>query len=123
MRFRSEARFLVVGRGIPEDLLRLSGVNGVTMAPNVAEVAPFYDQAQVVVAPMRYCVGSAIKILETLAHQRPLICFAASGGRHALQIGSALSRSGPWYPRRPVASFGGEWRDDGAQRCRGRTLL
>ena len=81
------ARFFIVGRSIPDDLMQLSGGNGVTCAPNVPDLTSYYNQAHIVVAPMRYGVGSAVKIVEALAYRRPLICFAVSGERHQLRNG------------------------------------
>jgi glycosyltransferase involved in cell wall biosynthesis len=64
----------VVGGGLPGEVRRwLARVPGVVVLGAVDDVSPCYRGADAVVAPLRAGGGTRIKILEGLAHGRPVI--------------------------------------------------
>jgi glycosyltransferase involved in cell wall biosynthesis len=69
-----EARLCVVGRNPPEWLRRqCSGVAGVSLHANVADVRPFIAQSGILAVPLRIGGGSRLKILEALASGLPVV--------------------------------------------------
>jgi glycosyltransferase involved in cell wall biosynthesis len=46
---------------------------GATVAPDVPDVAPWYAGARIAVAPLLHGGGTATKVLEALAHRRPVV--------------------------------------------------
>lgn len=71
-RQRPSARFIVVGQGAPEWLVR-SAPSGVEFTGPVEDVRPFVARASVVVAPLRSGGGTRLKILEALAMAKPVV--------------------------------------------------
>lgn len=69
---RPDARLLVVGKGVPDDVAALAGPS-VELAGWVPEMQPWFDRAQVVVVPMRSGGGTRLKVLDGLASGRPLV--------------------------------------------------
>lgn len=67
-----EARLLVVGKGVPDEIAALAGP-GVELAGWVPEMQPWFDRAQVVIVPMRSGGGTRLKVLDGLASGRPLV--------------------------------------------------
>jgi len=51
----------------------LGALAGVRVIGSVPDVEPYYSSADVVVAPVRTGGGTRIKVLEALAHRRPLV--------------------------------------------------
>lgn len=78
------ARLRIVGRGVTPDVKLLNGHSGIEVVGPVNDVAPEYFASHVAVAPMRFSVGSSIKVLEALAYRRPLITYSVSAKRHGL---------------------------------------
>ena len=70
---RPEARLLVVGRGPPRSVLDLGRRDGVDVVGPVADMAPFFARASVVVAPLLSGGGTRLKILEALACGRAVV--------------------------------------------------
>jgi glycosyltransferase involved in cell wall biosynthesis len=75
-----------VRRAVPTAVLRLvgppppapfahawRGTPGVEMTGFVADLAPVYDAAALTIAPLTWGGGTAIKVLESLAHARPCV--------------------------------------------------
>jgi glycosyltransferase involved in cell wall biosynthesis len=56
----------------------LGGVEGVRVTGAVADVAPYYASADVVVVPLRHGTGTRIKVLEAFAHGRPVVATPAA---------------------------------------------
>jgi glycosyltransferase involved in cell wall biosynthesis len=72
---RPDARLLVVGKGVPDDIAALAGPS-VELAGWVPQMQPWFDRAQVVVVPMRSGGGTRLKVLDGLASGRPLVSTA-----------------------------------------------
>jgi len=81
----------------PGAILRsLDGQNGISLAADVPDVAPYYAAARAAIVPIRAGGGSRIKILEAFAHGVPVIStaigaegLAVEDGRHLLIADSA----------------------------------
>lgn len=67
-----EARLLVVGKGVPDEIAALAGPS-VELAGWVPEMQPWFDRAQAVIVPMRSGGGTRLKVLDGLASGRPLV--------------------------------------------------
>jgi glycosyltransferase involved in cell wall biosynthesis len=81
----------IVGAGAPPAVRQLAALPGVRVTGRVPDVAPWYWDAHVAVAPVRAGGGTRIKVLEAFAQRRPLVAttvgiegIAAEDGRHAL---------------------------------------
>ena len=69
-----DARFLVVGRRPPEDLVRTCRQHpGVELYPDVPDVGPYYEKCGAVVVPLLAGGGTRIKILEAAITGRPVL--------------------------------------------------
>ncbi|MGD9511388.1 MAG: glycosyltransferase [Geminicoccaceae bacterium] len=86
----SPLRLVLVG-GPAGALAPLAGMPDVVVAGRVAELRPFYAASHVVLAPLRAGGGTRIKILEAMAHARPVVAtpvgaegLAAEDGIHLL---------------------------------------
>jgi len=66
----------------------------VRVAGRVAELAPWYDGADVVVAPLLRGGGTRIKVLEAFAHRRPVVATAAAVAGLAVRDGHEVSLGG-----------------------------
>lgn len=82
-----DATISVVGRGPSTELKALHGREGIIVTGEVEAVGPYYAQADIAIAPLTFSVGSAIKILESLAYRKPLVGFDIATRRHGLQDG------------------------------------
>jgi glycosyltransferase involved in cell wall biosynthesis len=54
-------------------VVELGKIPGVTVTGGVPSVDPYYENAQVVICPIRYGSGTRIKILEAMANERPVV--------------------------------------------------
>jgi glycosyltransferase involved in cell wall biosynthesis len=72
LRLKPSTKFVVVGQGAPDWLLRMSGTN-VQFTGAVSDVRPYLARAAVVVAPLRAGSGTRLKILEALAMEKPVV--------------------------------------------------
>jgi sugar transferase (PEP-CTERM/EpsH1 system associated) len=88
------ARFYIVGRNPPVEVLKLAGEHTVVTG-TVGDVRPYLQYAAAVVAPLRIARGIQNKILEAMAMGRPVIastdCAAAvdaAAGRELLTASS-----------------------------------
>lgn len=61
------ARFQVVGRRPPRDILALGGVDGVQVVGTVPDVRPYLAESAVVVVPLAVGGGTRLKIFEAMA--------------------------------------------------------
>lgn len=61
------ARFTVVGRDPPSKVLKLNGVDGITVTDTVPDVHPYLLRANAFVAPFRQGAGTKLKILEAFS--------------------------------------------------------
>lgn len=74
-RVRPDARVALVGRS-PSPLLRALHAPGVELAADVPTVTPWYAGSRFAVCPLLTGGGSRLKILEALAHGRPVVSTA-----------------------------------------------
>ncbi len=74
-------RLVIVGGHPPPAVARLASQRGIEVTGAVADVAPYYREADLVVAPIRAGGGTRIKIIEAAAHGIPVVAssFAAQG--------------------------------------------
>lgn len=72
LRLKPSARFVIVGQGAPDWLVRMSSDN-VVFTGAVRDVRPYLAGASVVVAPLRAGSGTRLKILEALAMGKPVV--------------------------------------------------
>lgn len=63
----------LVGARPTATVLALSILSGVTVHPDVADIAPFLAASRVAVVPLRIGSGSRLKALEALAASRPVV--------------------------------------------------
>ena len=74
----------LVGSRPGQDVLELAADCRVTVAGDVPDVAPWYRSASVAVVPVRTGGGTRIKVLEALAHRRPVV--ATTEGARGLEL-------------------------------------
>jgi glycosyltransferase involved in cell wall biosynthesis len=74
---RPSTTLCVAGRSAHTLTARLSAVDGCSVVSDPEAVGPLYEQARVVVVPMRLGAGTRIKTVEALAFQRPLVSTSA----------------------------------------------
>ena len=67
------ARLDIVGRDPAPSVTALDGRNGVFVAGFVPSMAPFFEAAQVAVAPILTGAGIRVKIIEAMAAGRPVV--------------------------------------------------
>jgi polysaccharide biosynthesis protein PslH len=68
----------------PTSAVRALARDGITVAPDVPDVGPWYAGSRVAVAPLRAGGGTRIKVLEAFAHRRPVV--ATSRGAEGLDL-------------------------------------
>src|SRR5262249_40285487 len=69
-----DARFTIVGRAPPARVKALARADGgVRVTGRVDDVRPFYEEAAVVVVPLRVGGGTRLKIFEAMAMERPVV--------------------------------------------------
>lgn len=66
-------RLLLVGSGAPPEVRALDHIPEVEFVGEVPDVAPWYEQSNLVVVPLRAGGGTRIKLLEALAYRRPVV--------------------------------------------------
>ena len=97
-----DTHLTVVGAYPPEQVLAWDGRNGVTVRGTVPDVVPYYQQHQVLLAPIRAGSGTRLKILEAMASGLPVVSttIGAEGiecipGTHLLvaDLGSDLAQA------------------------------
>ena len=79
-------RLAIVGRNPPPEVLAFGTDPRITVAADVADVGPWYAAARVATVPVLRGGGTRIKLLEALAHARPVV---------ATTVGAAGL---PWEP-------------------------
>jgi glycosyltransferase involved in cell wall biosynthesis len=72
LRLKPSTKFIVVGQGAPDWLVRMARDN-VVFTGAVRDVRPYLASASVVVAPLRAGSGTRLKILEALAMGKPVV--------------------------------------------------
>jgi polysaccharide biosynthesis protein PslH len=66
-------RVVVIGNGPADVLQRLRGAPELQVIGPVADVGPWYAQADAIVVPVRAGGGTRIKVLEAFARGRPVV--------------------------------------------------
>jgi glycosyltransferase involved in cell wall biosynthesis len=86
-----DVKLRIVGRTPVDAIKALDGEPGISVHADVPDMLPYYDEASVVLAPIRVGSGTRIKILEAAASRRPVVSttIGAEGlgfepGRHCL---------------------------------------
>jgi glycosyltransferase involved in cell wall biosynthesis len=105
-------RLVVAGAGVSESINRLGGEPEVELAGEVPDVAPYYDDADVFIAPIRAGGGTRIKILEAFSYRKPVVAtsLAAEGiavthGRELLLADTPAASPNPAPPYSRTPSF------------------
>lgn len=71
------AKLYVVGRGVPDNLRRLGqNLAGVTITGPVEDVRPYIARAALLINYLEAGGGIALKVLEAMAMQKPVLCNA-----------------------------------------------
>ena len=78
----------LVGAAPAAAVRALADVDGVTVAADVPSVSPWYAGAKVAVAPVHAGGGTRTKVLEALAHHRPVV--STRLGTHGLDLGEVV---------------------------------
>jgi glycosyltransferase involved in cell wall biosynthesis len=79
------ARLVIAGRGVTPAVHRLaSDATRIDVVGEVPAMAPYYADARVVVAPLLSGGGTRLKVLDALAHSRPVV--ATSVGMEGLEL-------------------------------------
>ena len=68
-----QLRLLVVGTGATDEVRDLAHIPEVEIVGEVEGVDEWYQRADLVIVPLRAGGGTRIKLLEALAHQRPVV--------------------------------------------------
>jgi glycosyltransferase involved in cell wall biosynthesis len=68
-----ETTLTIVGFGASDRLLGKTGSDGITVHTNVPDLRPYYERADVVIAPILFGGGTRVKILEAMAYGRPVV--------------------------------------------------
>jgi len=77
------AHLALVGRGVPEELSNL-GQGSVEIFGQVADVRPYYWEAEALLVPLRHGSGTRLKIIEAMAAGCPVI--STSLGAEGLDV-------------------------------------
>ena len=81
----------VAGGGLPSRAARrLAAIPEVVTTGRVEEVSPLYHRARLAVVPVRAGGGTRIKVLEALAHQRPVVSTATGAEGIAATSGQGV---------------------------------
>jgi len=67
------ARLLIVGRDPVQAVRRLHNGESIFVTGGVQDMQPYLEQATATVVPLRFGGGTRIKILEAMAHKRPVV--------------------------------------------------
>ncbi|WP_459696365.1 glycosyltransferase [Acidisoma sp. C75] len=85
------ARFRVVGAEVPPEIAALATEPGIEIVGYVADLTPVFDQARMMVAPLRYGAGMKGKVGQAMISGLPVVAtaigaegMAAEDGRHLL---------------------------------------
>lgn len=82
--FLPDAKLQVVGLNPTKEVSSLAVLENITVFPNVAALGPYYEEADMVIAPILYGGGTRIKILEAVAYGRPVV--STSAGAEGLYL-------------------------------------
>lgn len=92
---RPEVRFVIAGQRPVPKVLELAS-DRVAVTGFVKDLAPVYDSASVVVAPLRFGAGTQNKVLEALAMGVPVVCTGVGFAGLGIESGTgAILRTEP----------------------------
>lgn len=84
------AEFKIVGRAMPPSLLSHNGRDGITVHADAPDVTSYYAQSHVAIVPLRFVVGSNLKVPEAMAHGRAVVGYRAACARHGLSAADGV---------------------------------
>jgi glycosyltransferase involved in cell wall biosynthesis len=90
LRKRDGLRFRIVGANPSDRIKRLAQAPGIELLGWVKHLRPCYQTASLTVAPIRIGAGTRIKLLESAAHQTPMIATSIGAEGLGLSGGSEL---------------------------------
>jgi glycosyltransferase involved in cell wall biosynthesis len=107
-----EARFRIVGRCPPAEVMALTEKPGVELIPDVPEILPYFHDADALLVPLRAGSGTRLKIIEALASGCPVV--TTSLGCEGLEVRDGdhlfiadnpaeFARRATWLARHPDA--------------------
>lgn len=73
LKHEPDTELLIVGRSPADSISNLFGHPNISIAMDVEEVLPYYEQAAISIAPIRFGGGTRIKILEAFAFRVPVV--------------------------------------------------
>ena len=79
-----DIELLIVGRSPADNISNLSGHPNISIAMDVEDVLPYYKQAAISIAPIRFGGGTRVKILEAFAFRVPVV--STSFGYQGLDV-------------------------------------
>ena len=68
-----QARFCIAGMNPVEKLCKLNGQNGIAVTGFIEDIKPYFDQANIFVAPFRLARGVQNKVLQAFASGLPVV--------------------------------------------------
>jgi sugar transferase (PEP-CTERM/EpsH1 system associated) len=68
-----QAKFHIVGADPPNEIIKLQNDQNIVVTGYVKDLRPFYNNANVMAAPMRFVAGVQNKILEAMAMEVPVV--------------------------------------------------
>ena len=80
----------IAGFNPPPGLIALAERHGLGLHANVPSLKPFYEQSDVVIAPILFGSGTRIKILEAMAYGRPVVSTSMGAEGMGLESGKQL---------------------------------
>jgi len=94
-----EVTIAIVGSHPGPEVHALAELPGVTVAGDVPEVTSWYGRSRIAVAPLRVGGGTRVKIVEALAHARPVVStpMGASGLAVGEQNGILIAETAPEF--------------------------
>jgi glycosyltransferase involved in cell wall biosynthesis len=84
------ARLAIVGLNPSQEIFELAEQKGFDLHPNVPSLRPYYENCDVVIAPILFGSGTRIKILEAMAYGRPVVSTSMGAEGLGLDDGTHL---------------------------------
>lgn len=78
------SKFMIVGRNPTNTIQALHNADNVLVTGTVPDVSPYLSQAVAAVVPLRFGGGTRLKILEAMAHSKPVV--STSVGAEGLNV-------------------------------------
>jgi glycosyltransferase involved in cell wall biosynthesis len=80
----------IVGRYPTEQILAYAAIPQIHIHADVPNIDPYYDQADIVIAPIRYGGGTRLKIIEAFAYGKPVVSTGIGAEGIAAENGHAI---------------------------------